>query len=352
MLTAAYGLILLIASRLAGPAIRPQDTGSKVIDCGVASKGFTGDRATAAEMIRAGDTAGALHMLEQASAICPGDYQNGVDLANLEMTAGENNAADSLINGLLKQTDTAELHEMLGTIQAKQENVKGAAEQFQIAARMEPSEDYVFAFGTALMKVNFGAASDVLRFGLEKYPSSIKMHVAMALALYAQDRTDEGAKLLCEAARLAPADVHPMEVLSDTGIVPPSLQAEVEGHLADLHRRYPRDGAILFDYAMVKAGRWSGSEAPASPELVSQLHAALTLDPHMEKAYFALSAIDDQRKDFQGEIAALKSAICIDPNVDQYHFRLAFAYRQAGDLSSFKDELARYRELHGKRPGN
>ncbi len=71
----------------------------------------------------------------------------------------------------------------------------------------------------------------------------------------------EGAQLLCEAEDLNPSDPHPMEILADTEIVPPALAPKITSQLASLHKRYPNDGLILFDYTMVQSGRWSNDKA-------------------------------------------------------------------------------------------
>ena len=350
ILAATSSLLILMVTAGSKQVSTIQTEGHAPAHCDGSLSDFTKDRASAAERVRAGDFSGGRDLMERAYRICQ-DHTVGVELAELEISAGDSDAAERLIDDLLQQKDTAELHEMLGGIEASRRHVKEAAEQYQVAAQLQPSEDYIFAFGTSLMKLDFAAAMKVLAYGLQVYPSSVKMHVGLALALYAQDRTDEGAKLLCDAASLDPLDVHPMEVLADTGVVPPSLQLEVQRHLANLHERYPADGTILFDYAMVKAGRWSGDGTGATPELVSQLKAALALDPRLAKAFFELSVIDDQKKNLEAEISDLKSAIAIDPDVPQYHFRLAFAYRQAGDPDAFRNELKRYQELHGRAPG-
>lgn len=316
--------------------------------CSSKSKEFAADRALAAQRMQAGDLTTAHALLQKAYILCPNDYENGLDLARADATSGDNDAAERLAQALLSQKDNPTVHSLLGTIESSRKNYKGAAAQYQIAATMEPSEENTFAFGTSLMKVNFGAAAEVLRYGLRTYPLSVKIHVALAVALYAQDQAEEGAKLLCEASDIDTSDVRPMEVLSDTQVIPRSIQPEAEKHLADLHRRFPKDGVILFDYAMVKSGRWSGDKAASPSGFVGLLNAALVLDPHLAKAYFELSTIYDAEKDYPSEIAALKKAIAIDPNAEQSHFRLAFAYRQAGDQAHFQEELARFQELHAK----
>ena len=54
------------------------------------------------------------------------------------------------------------------------------------------------------------------QYALKTYPASVKVHVVLALAFYAQDGDEEGALLLCMASDLDPSDAYPMEVLADT----------------------------------------------------------------------------------------------------------------------------------------
>ncbi len=319
---------------------------AKQADCSSASSAFAQMRAKADLEQKAGRTDQVVRLLAKAHASCPDDYGNSVDLIKAQITAGNQEDADHLARSLLLRRDTAELHFLLGTIAAVQKNTRDAAAQFQTAATMDSSEDNLFALGTTLIRLDFIAATTVLQYGLKMYPASVKMHVALALALYAQDRGEEGALLLLRASDLDPSDVHPMEVLADTGIVPPSVRPAAERQFADLRRRYPADGLILFDEAMVRSGRWSGEQAAPLGDLMDEIKAALKLDPHLSKAFFELGVLCDESKDFRGEISALKSAIELNPRVERYHFRLAFAYRQAGDLDAFKRELAIYEDLH------
>ncbi len=316
--------------------------------CSSASSTFAETRAAAIEQEEAGRATKAVQLFEKAQTLCPQDSTNIRDLLQAEITVGEYDKAEPLARLLLFRQDTSELHFLLGTIAAAEKKTRDAAAQFQIAAEMNPSEENVFALGTSLMRLNIPAATTVLQYGLKNYPVSVKMHVALALALYAQDRDEEGALLLCKASDLDPSDVHPMEVLADTSIVPPSVRAQVERHLADLRRSHPADGLILFDEAMVRSGRWSGEHRSRSEGLIDQIKSALKLDPHLSKAFFELGALYDDEKDFRDEIAALKSAIDLDDKVEKYHYRLAFAYRQAGDMADYRRELALYESLHSE----
>ncbi len=299
-------------------------------------------------LLQKGELPLALALLKRSYELCPEDLEAGRDLAGAEFEAGEFAAAEALVKGLLVQQNTPELHNLLGAIYAATGNPKTAAAEYQIAAKMEPSEQNLFDFGASLMKVDFGAAGTVLAFGIKQFPNSVKLHVGLGLALYAQDRTQEGAEALCKAAALDPKDEHPMEVLSDTERIPPALLPTAMQYLTELHLRYPSNGLILFDLTMAGSGRWSGEQAPATSEFVAGLQQVVGLDPHLPKTYVALAAVYDEQKDFPQEIAALQQAIALAPDQAQTHYRLAFAYREAGDQQRFREEIKRYQALHTK----
>jgi tetratricopeptide (TPR) repeat protein len=168
--------------------------------------------------------------------------------------------------------------------------------------------------------------------------------------LYADGKSFEGAQLLCEAQELNPSDPHPMELLAETEIVPPELAPRVTSLFADLRKRYENDGLILYDYTMVQSGRWSNSTDPLPPHFVDSLEAALRLNPKLPQAYFELSLIAEQQKNYAEEIRLLKKAIALDPNKEEYHYRLAFAYRKSGDEAKFREELNEFQKLHSATP--
>lgn len=315
-------------------------------ECSSSSRVFLAARKDAASQLVSGRLEEALASMKRAFSICPDDFDNARELALASIEQGDTSYAENLLRELVKRQDYPELHSLLGRALTKDKDFQGAATQYQAAATMELTEIRVFEFGTSLMKINFGAATEVLQYGVDTYPSSVKMHVALALAFYAQDRSEEGARLLCAASELDPADVLPMEVLADTKIVPKSSQPEAERRLNELRLHHPGDGLLLFDYAMVKSGRWSGDKTARLPELTALLQKSLTLDPKLAKAHSELALVYEQEGNYLGEIAELKQAVRLTPDQEQFHYRLAFAYRATGDLPHSKEELARYKLLH------
>ncbi len=296
-------------------------------------------------MAEMGNLAQSVVLLDDVYARCP-TYENGRDLADAEIGTGQYAIAKVLLETLTEQKNRAELHDLLGKAEAAQKNYKAAAIEYQKAAEMEPSEGNIFDFGMALFRLDHNSAIRILRYGVQKYPQSVKLHVALGTVLYADGKSLEGAELLCDAEELNPSDPHPMEILADTEIVPPALSPRVASLFAALHKKYENDGLILFDYVMVQSGRWSDDKDAVPPHFTESLKAALRLNPNLPRAYFQLSLVSAQRRNYQDEIQFLRKAISLDPNNAEYHYRLAFAYRRSGDEAKFREELNEFQRLH------
>jgi tetratricopeptide (TPR) repeat protein len=313
---------------------------NRVLDC-------AGKQSAARRFTEAGEFSRAAGLFVDVYARCP-SYENGRDLADAEIKAGQYENAKSLLSTLLEQQDRAELHDLLGKAEAGEKSYKAAAIEYQKAATLDPSEANIFDFGMSLFPLDHNSAITILRYGLSKYPKSVKLHVALGTVLYVDVQSVEGAQLLCDAEDLNPSDPHPMEILADTEIIPPQLLPEITSRLASLHRRYPEDGLILFDYTMVKSGRWSDQKDAMPPHLADSLKAALSLNPKLPQAYFQLGLVYGQQGKYADEIRVLKKAISLNPMEDQYHYRLAFAYRKTGDEEKFHQELDEFQKLNHK----
>jgi tetratricopeptide (TPR) repeat protein len=308
-----------------------------------------GKQTAARRFIEAGNFSRAVGLLVDVYARCP-SYENGRDLADAEIKDGQYENAKSLLSTLLEQQDRAELHNLIGKAEAGDKNYKAAAIEYQKAATIDPSEANVFDFGMSLFPLDHNAAITILRYGLSRYPKSVKLHVALGTVLYVDSQSLEGAQLLCDAEDLNPSDPHPMEILADTEIIPTQLLPEITSRFASLYRRYPKDGLILFDYTMVKSGRWSDQKDAMPPHLTDSLKAALSLNPRLPQAYYQLGLVYAQQGKYADEIRVLKKAISLNPMEDQYHYRLAFAYRKSGDEEKFQQELEEFQKLNRKNP--
>ncbi len=222
---------------------------------------------------------------------------------------------------------------------------KQAALEAQKKAESDPSEANLFLYASSLMKLDYSSAEKIYRFGISKYPDSVRLHAGLASALWAQGRPDEGAEELCRAAEIAPADPHPLEFLVATEHIPASLSEKVADGLRQLRRRYPQDGLILFDYEMVISNRYSAN-SPIPEDFIPTLKEAIRLTPQLPEAYFQLSLVYEQQKDDAKELDALRHAVQLAPQDEHYRYNLAMLYKKVGNTEAFQRELSVFLKLH------
>src|SRR5271155_1064147 len=83
----------------------------------------------------------ALPLLEAAQRIDPSSYDNGYDLAQAYFLTGRLDQARQAVQNLVRQKNTGELHDLLAQIEEKDGKFLAAANEYEIAAHMDPSEE-------------------------------------------------------------------------------------------------------------------------------------------------------------------------------------------------------------------
>ena len=220
------------------------------------------------------------------------------------------------------------------------DDYKRIALQAQRIADSDPSESNLFQYASSLMKLDYHSAEVIYRFALEKYPDSVRLHVGLASTLGSQSDYDAAAAELLMAADLAPADPHPLEFLVATQAIPPAMAKRAADGLLRLHRMYPQDGLILFDYEMVLSNRYIDNTSPVPADFEEQLKEAIRLNPRLHEAYFQLGIVYDDHKAYADEIQLLCQAVQLSPENEQYRYHLAIAYKRLGDKAAFLKEMS------------
>src|SRR4029077_7592242 len=193
---------------------------------------------------RAGKVTAAAPFLEQAHRIDPSSYDNGYDLALAYVLTGRIGDARQLVQDLLKKKNTAELHNLLGEIEEKDGKFVPAANEYEAAAHMDPSERILFYWGSELLiHRTLGPAIEVFQQATERYPSSTRLVIGLGMALYSRGNYDEAVKALLRAADLNPSDPGGYLFLSKAYDSSPSQADEVVQRFrrfAELQPQNPR----------------------------------------------------------------------------------------------------------------
>ena len=111
------------------------------------------------------------------------------------------------MQSLVKEKDTGELHSLLAQVEEKDGKFVVAANEFEIAAHMDSSEDNLFDWGSELLlHRTYEPAIDVFTQASQRYPTSPRLLIGLGMALYSRGKYDDAVKALLSAADLNPSD--------------------------------------------------------------------------------------------------------------------------------------------------
>jgi len=272
------------------------------------------------------------------------------------------------------------LHHRLGDVEEDLGKPLKAVREYQRAAELDPSELYLFDWGTELLTHRaLEPATEVFTKGNRLFPKSVRMLVALGVAWYARGSYVQAAQCLANASDLAPDNPTPYLFLGNmqTGDITP-LELSVT-KLARFAQLQP-DNALANYYYAVSLRKQSGSTAgsdndkananDSSAQVESLLQKAVHLDPKLGAAYLQLGILYSERADYSRAISAYQKAIQVTTDVtndvtpeqagsqlanpqfadtlEVAHYRLAQAFLRTGDKTRAKEELQLHDQLAKK----
>jgi tetratricopeptide (TPR) repeat protein len=309
---------------------------------------FEANRNLGAFYLRGGRIAAAIPYLEKAQRRNPEAYDNGYDLALAYEEENRLPEARGQIQELLKQKDTAELHNLLAGVEEKARNYVVAVNEYGKAAHLDPTESNLFDWGSELLVHQTpNPAIEVFSQGLKRYPSSARVAIGLGLAFYLQGRYDDSVKALLRGVALDPSDARAYYFLSKAYDRAPSLADEVVEcflRYADLR---PQDAQATFYYAI---SLWKGRRSETSPAYLDQVESllkkAIALDPSSPEAHLQLANLYSQRRRFAEAVPEYQEALRLSPNVPDGHFRLGQAYVHLGKKDLAEKEFQLHKQLY------
>ncbi len=247
----------------------------------------------------------------------------------------------------LASEDDEEGHRLLGDLDERLGDPLDAVREYERAARMYPSEQNYFDWGTELLLHKAAQpAVEVFTAGSDKHPSSSRMLAGLGAALYASGSYDEAARRLCDASDLRPADPAPYLFLGKMAKTAPAPLPCSEEKLARFARDQPANALANYYYALALWKGQRGSENPAGLQRAEALlEKAVMLDPRLGEAYVQLGILYSDRGGFQQAIQVYKKAIAVSPDLGEAHYRLSLAYKRIGEESKAHEELQAYERV-------
>ena len=298
--------------------------------------------------LQAGRLKAGIPYLEKARRLDPAHYVNGYDLALAYLETGDLSNASRQIRDLLSRQNTAELHNLLGETEEKAGHYVPAANEFQIAAHMEPSEGYLFDWGNELLlHRGYDPAVKVFTSGVERYPQSAMLHIGLGVAFYSLGSYDEAAKALCRATDLAPSDPRPYVFLGQMFDISLSQSDEVTKRLKRFVDIQPRNALASYYYAMSlwKGQRGQGLKANKD-QITSLLERSAALDPRFPDPHLQLGILDAGDERYEDASREFQQAIRLKPDLADAHYRLAQAYSRLGNKNFAAKEFELYQRFH------
>jgi tetratricopeptide (TPR) repeat protein len=299
---------------------------------------------------QSGRIADAISYLETAQRINPTSYGNGYDLATAYLLTGKLDAASQLVESLLQQKNTAELHNLLGQIEEKQGKFVASASDFEAAAHMDPSEENLFQWGSEfLLHRTYEPAIDVFQRGTQLYPASPRLKIGLGVALYSRGKYDDAVKALLAAADLDPSDPRCYYFLSKAYDSSPNQADEVIQRFRGFSELHPENALANYYYAM---SLWKGKRTE-DPEVNLQqvkslLQKSISLDPKLAEAHVQLGNLYSDQRDYAQSIAEYVRALDLNSNLPDAHYRLGQDYVHTGQKDHAQQEFEIYQRLRAQ----
>jgi Tfp pilus assembly protein PilF len=300
--------------------------------------------------VKLGKISDAIKLLIAAQHIKPADYTNGYDLALGLLMLGRLAEAQEQLESMLTIKETAELHSMLAEVYEKRSMFLPAAEQFQRAAQMDPTEDTLVAWGAELLRhSNLKEAEQVFNSGVKLYPQSWPMNTGLGITEHMLGEDGDATKTLIHAADLNSADPRSYSFLEVIDRVPPGLMPEVTSRFQQYAQQYPKRAQAQFLYA---ANLWRADEMLNQTEnaarIESLLKTAIALDPKLAEAHTQLGILYARRGEYDAAAAEFEQTIKLDPDQPTAHYHLGQALIHLGQKERGDEQLKIFRKLHSE----
>jgi tetratricopeptide (TPR) repeat protein len=288
----------------------------------------------------------AVEDFRQAVGLAPHRADLSFDLALAEFRAGRLDAALASAQKAKSLQDSASLESLLGDIQEARGDYLAAAHSYQAAVVLAPDrEEYRLSLGAELLRhQTFEPALTVFQQGVELFPQSFRLRVALGLTHYFLEQYPEAIRTLLSATKL---DANPSlaydylgTIQLQTPVTPDPSAVEQLCTYADTHRAETKVQAYC-GALLARIGHNRGDPSP-SPEALRRLGEAARAAPQDVTARCELGKALIWARQWEQARQELEACVRLDPNSGDGHYLLASAYRHLGQPELAAKEL----ELH------
>ncbi len=300
--------------------------------------------------VAAGKVPQAVPFLESAHRIKPDAYDNSYDLALAFLEAKRNSDAERLVQDLLKQKDTAELHNLMGDVEERNGKFVPAEREYETAAHMDPSESNLFDWASELLlHRTLDPAVDVFQHATDRYPNSPRLAIGLGMAYYSRGNYDDAVKALIKAADLNPADPRCYYFLSKAYDSSPAQADEVIRRFRRFAELQPGNARAPYYYAMsMWKGRRAQDASVDSQQIEALLKKSVELDPKFPEAHLQLGNLYSDQKSYATAVPHYQAALALNSDVADAHYRLGQALVHLGKKEEAQQQLETYQKLRAQ----
>lgn len=295
--------------------------------------------------LHAGRLLDGIPYMEKARSLNPAHYESGYDLALAYLDTHSYSKAREQIRVMLSRVDRAELHSLLADVEEAAGDYLTAAEEYQRAARLEPTEEHIFAWASELLNhQTYEPAAAVFARGVELHPRSAKLQAGLGIALYFRGSYEQAVEALCSATDLDPSEAWPYLFLGRMYDTSNGHSTEVQKRLARFAEMQPKNSRALYYYA---TSLWSREQDSPSEllRIETLLKRAIAADPGFADAHLKLGILYMDRHDNTNAIQEFERAIAAEPDLTTAHYHLAQAYARTGEKPRAAQELQIFERL-------
>jgi tetratricopeptide (TPR) repeat protein len=255
--------------------------------------------------------------------------------------SGDAARASDVLEALRLKQDSAELEDVLGEVSEQNGAFLEAVRSYQRAAEMEPkNEGYRFDYTCELLAhLNFEAARLVSERAVHDFPESVRMSVALGLALFGLERVAEAQQLFLRTARRFPDVELPLVYISLCGEASDAEVPESEDLLMAFYRRHPN--GFMAPYLLGRAALNRHDAARAANLLL----ASVELRSDYAPAHFELGRALVELGQVREAVDQYRTALKIEPKKAETFYRLTLAYRKLGERQLAEEAEAEFRKL-------
>ncbi len=291
----------------------------------------------------------AIPEFEATLGLEPASYSAAFNLILAYRGGGQVQAAIELGREVLKERPTAELHNLVASLEETAGDYLNAVRDYQRAVELEPTnEQYYFDLGMEyLVHFTFDPAQEVFRVGTQRFPSSGRQFVGLGYAHYGMRQYLEAAEAFLMALELDPSSPSAFAAWNSLpSFLAPAEAARVLPRVKRLAGLYPQSAQPQYCYGVLLLRYGQTNAEPENLRLAQPLlERAIELKPDFADAHLELGNLHVAQGENEKAVAEFSEVVRINPRSEMAHYRLGQTYRNLNQLERAEKELAQYTEL-------